>query len=503
VARVNDNRIKKIAIVGGGTAGWIMASCLARSLERTPCEVVLIESPDIGIIGVGEATIPSFVDFVHFLGVAENEFIQATKATFKLGIKFTDWRRLGHEYWHQFGAVGFNIDAKPFYQHWLKYRMNGGEIEYTEFSPSVVMAKKGKFYIPPQGKKSGISGSEYAWHFDAGLVAEFLANYSLARGVVRIKDTVQKVSLTPSGSIQSLTLIDGSSVDADFYVDCTGQKGLLIGETLGTKYLDWGHYLPVDRAVAVPTENADEINPYTESIARACGWQWRIPLQHRTGNGYVYSSDYCSAEDATALLLDNVKEKPIADPRVLKFTTGKRQQFWKKNCLAVGLSAGFLEPLESTGIYLSMKSALSFIQMFPDINCHEATIREYNRLMDDEYECIRDFIVLHYCVSERRDSKFWRDCRTRPVPDTLREKLSLFRNQGRLVKNDLDLFSAGSWYAVLEGMGVRPLDYDHTIDSSDFERVQKILLSDFVKLGDITESLPSHNEYLDRLATLK
>jgi tryptophan 7-halogenase len=499
---VEDNSLKKIAIVGGGTAGWVAASCIVRVLEQTDCEITLIESPEIGIIGVGEATIPSLVDFIYFLGIPEKEFIQETRSTFKLGIKFSNWRHIGHEYWHQFGVVGTDIDHKPFYQHWLKNKFHGDESEFTDFSPSVAMAKKGKFYIQPKDTRSNISGSEYAWHFDAGLVAKFLAGHAQKRGVRRIESTVSNVSLNESGAIQNLTLQDGSLVDADFFIDCTGQRGLLIGDALNVGYQDWSNYLPVNRALAIPTENEGPLNPYTHSIAHEHGWQWRIPLQHRTGNGYVYCNDFCSDEEAQQLLLNNIRGKPLAAPRVLKFQTGKRNKFWHKNCLSLGLSSGFLEPLESTGIYLSMKGALNFIQMLPNRDCDEATSNEYNRLMDIEYDCIRDFIVLHYCASQREDSDFWNMCQNLAIPESLQMKLALFKSQGRLMKNELDLFSQGSWYAVLEGMGIRPADYDRTIDASNFEKVKSITNKWLVSLDETVKKLPSHDAYVEQVCDL-
>ncbi|MGK0270874.1 MAG: tryptophan halogenase [Cocleimonas sp.] len=500
---MKDNKINKIVIVGGGTAGWIMASSLSRTLKQTDCNIVLVESPDITIIGVGEATIPSFVDFLYFLGVNEKDFICATKATFKLGIKFSNWKYEGHEYWHQFGGVGLTIDTKHFYQHWLKHKFNGGESNYTDFSPAVAMAKAGKFYIQPQDKKSILSNSEYAYHFDAAEVVKFLSNYSVTRGVEHVQDKVDSVIKTEDGAIKSLVLEKSGLLEADFFIDCTGQRALLIGDAMQVEYEDWSQYLPVDRAVTVLTELTDNIPPYTHSIARPHGWQWRIPLQNRVGNGYVYSSAELDDSDAETFLMNNINAKPINKPRVLRFKTGKRKNFWKKNCLAIGLSSGFLEPLESTSIHLIMKGALNFLQMFPTRSISDETINEYNRLMDIEYECIRDFIIIHYSLSDRKDTPFWKKMTEMSLPDTLQSKLDFFMCHGRLQRNDLDLFASTSWYAVLEGMEIRPKEYEPLIDLSDYSKVEEILASYIRSVDELIGKLPTHAEYIEKVKMSK
>ncbi|VAX02690.1 Tryptophan halogenase [hydrothermal vent metagenome] len=495
-----NNGLRKIVIVGGGSAGWISASCLAYSLQNTQCEITLVESPDIGIIGVGEATIPSFVDFIQYLGLSKADFIRETKATFKLGIKFYDWLEEGHEYWHQFGDVGVNIDHKPFYQHWLKSKFNGAEGNYTDYSPSVAMAQENKFFIPSQKQKSILSGSTYALHFDAGLVAHFLAKHAKSLGVHHISDNVVNVRLGTDGHITELDLKEREEpLEGDFFIDCSGQRGVLISQALRVPYVNWGKYLPVDRAIAVPTENQAPLKPYTESFALEHGWRWRIPLQHRAGNGYIYSSDYCDDEMARDVLLRNISGKPLAEPRLIKFQTGKRDKFWSKNCLSIGLSSGFLEPLESTSIYLAMKGILNFVQMLPSTECKSETAAEYNRLMDMEYECIRDFIVLHYCASKRTDSEFWRMWQKAQIPDTLKAKLNLFKSQGRLMRNDQDLFSHDSWYAVLAGMDVRPEAYDWTTDASNYDKACGIMSKVRMTLQERVQELPSHEEFVEKI----
>lgn len=493
--------LKSIVIVGGGTAGWISAAVLGHFLANTGCSITLVESPDIPIIGVGEATIPSFVDLLKFLQIPEADFIAATNATFKLGIKFVDWKTIGEHYWHPFGMIGSKIDGKDFYQHWFKTRLHGSQIPLTDFSPAIAMAKAGRFFIPDPARPTNLSKSAYALHFDAGLAAQYLARYAQQKQVRYCRANVQQVIQNDGGYIQQLQLDSGEKLAADFFIDCTGQRALLIQQTLRVGYEDWSHFLPVNSAVVaqttvVQTESTHSLPPYTQATAHEHGWRWCIPLQNRVGNGYVYSRDFCSDEQATELLRNNVQGKLITQPRTIRFTTGKRHKLWHKNCLAVGLSSGFLEPLESTSIYLAMKAILHFVQMLPNNNIEQVTIDEYNRLMDEEYHCIRDFIVLHYCASERRDSPFWQMWQTLPIPASLQQKINLFNSQGRLYKNERDLFAADSWYAVLEGMGLRPRDYDHSIDSSDFTKVQQILHSSAAALQAAAHKVPSHEDYL-------
>lgn len=492
-------KIQKYVIVGGGTAGWMSAAILARALKNTQCEIELVESPHTPTIGVGEATIPSIMDVLEYLNIPAPHFITQTNATFKLGIKFVDWHTMGESYWHQFGYVGNNIDHKPFYQHWLKHHLNGGQFNFTDFSPSVAMAKKHKFFIPDANKPNNLSSSTYALHFDAGLVAKFLATHCINQNVKRTPAHITNVTTTEQGLIDTLILENGDVVTGDFFIDCSGQHALLINKTLRVGLDNWQQYLPVNRAVAMQTEKLPEIPPYTKSVAHEHGWRWQIGLQNRTGNGYVYCSDYCDDETAIKLLEKNVVGKPINDPRVIHFTTGKRNKVWYKNCLAVGLSSGFLEPLESTSIHLIVKAMLNFVQSIPSKNLPQATIDEYNRLMDIEYESIRDFIVLHYCTSARKDSDFWRMWQHLDIPPTLKTKLELFQEQGRLYKNDLDLFSADSWYAVLTGMKVTPNSYDPLIDASITSKIEAMLPQAIKNMDDSVEKLMTHDDYLYQL----
>jgi len=489
--------LKSYVIVGGGTAGWISAAILSNLFKHSDTTITVIESPDIPTVGVGEATIPSILDMLAYLGIQKEDFIANTDATFKLGIKFVDWRRLDHHYWHPFGAVGGKIDTLAFYHHWRKYADNSPGSQFTDFSPAVVMAKEHKFFISNPSKPDLFSSSDYALHFDAAKVASYLQRYAENHGARLISANVVSVDQSLDDNITSLSLDTGAVVNGDFFIDCSGQRGLLISGALNVRYEDWSHYLPVDRAVAMQTQSTGALPPYTLSRAHAHGWQWRIPLQTRTGNGYVYSSKFCDDECAINLLKSNVDGAMLTEPRVLNFTTGKREKMWVRNCLSVGLSSGFLEPLESTSIYLIMRAMLNFVQMLPSTTLHQATIDEFNRLMDIEFECIRDFIVLHYCVSERTDSEFWRWWQQADIPESLERKLDLFKAQGRLMRNDLDLFALDSWYSVLEGMGVQPEGYDPIVDLSAFAKVSQMLEQRDSNLKQTVAALPSHTEYLD------
>ncbi|WP_077341817.1 tryptophan halogenase family protein [Pseudocolwellia agarivorans] len=493
----NEN-IKNYVIVGGGTAGWISAAILARTLHNTEHTITVIESPNIPTIGVGEATIPSIVDMLEFLRIPLKDFILKTNATFKLGIKFVDWKEKNHHYWHQFGHIGNKVDAQPFYQHWLKHQFINPTFELTDFSPAIALAKQNKFFIPDPKQPSNLSKSAYALHFDASLVAKYLTEYSTALNVKLIQAHVKDTLLDENGNISQLTIDGHESIKGDFFIDCTGQSALLINKALRVGYENWQHYLPVNKAVAAQSELITPLSPYTESIAHEHGWRWRIPLQNRTGNGYVYCSDYCSDDEAIGLLKKNVPNI-ITEPRVISFTTGKRNKVWHKNCLAVGLSSGFLEPLESTSIYLIMKTMLNFVQSLPTKEMAEPTINEFNRLIDNEYYNIRDFIILHYCETKRTDSKFWQMWQNLAIPESLKTKLDLFKCQGRLYENHYDLFASESWYAVLEGMGVRPKSYDPIIDKSLFDKIEKAFTESAKALQINASKTLDHAEYINRL----
>lgn len=500
--KTNAEPIKSYVVVGGGTAGWISAAVLARALTNTQSSITVIESPNIPTIGVGEATIPSIVDLLDYLRIPLQEFIIATNATFKLGIKFIDWQKKGHHYWHPFGFVGNKIEGKPFYQHWLKHHLNNPQFEFTDFSPAIALATKNKLYIPDPKIKNNLSNSTYALHFDASLVAKYLADYCKKRGVNSIKGHIQSTSLDEKGNVETLILDDQQTISGDFFIDCSGQQALLIHKALRVGYENWQHFLPVNKAVTAQSNIEHPIPPYTQATAHEHGWRWKIPLQNRIGNGYVYCSDYCSDEEALALLKSN-SSSLITEPRFLSFVTGKRDKIWHKNCLAVGLSSGFLEPLESTSIYLIMKTMLNFVQNIPNKKLEQAPINEFNRLIDNEYRDIRDFIVLHYCTTKRKDSPFWQMWQQLDIPESLQTKIELFKCQGRLYENQYDLFSSDSWYSVLAGMDVTPQSYDPLVDASDFETIEQAFSQSIVGLSHSVDQTLSHDKFIERLVSAK
>ena len=500
--KVKTEQIKSYVVVGGGTAGWISAAVLARALTNTDVKITVVESPHVPTIGVGEATIPSIVDLLEYLRIPLKEFILATNSTFKLGIKFIDWKEKGHHYWHPFGFVGNKIEGKLFYQHWLKHQFENPQFEFTDFSPAIALAKQNKFYIPDPKVKNNLSSSTYALHFDASLVAKYLADYCKNKGVNLIKGHIQATNLNENGQVDELILDDGKTISGDFFIDCSGQQALIMHKALRVGYENWQHYLPVNKAVTAQTAIEHPTPPYTQATAHEHGWRWKIPLQNRIGNGYVYCSDYCSDDAALALLKKN-SAPFITEPRFLSFTTGKRDKIWYKNCLAVGLSSGFLEPLESTSIYLIMKTMLNFVQNMPNQKLYQAPIDEFNRLIDDEYIAIRDFIVLHYCTTKRTDSPFWQMWQHLEIPKTLQTKIELFTCQGKLYENQYDLFSADSWYSVLEGMGVRPNSYDPLIDASSFNQIEQAFRQSISALSNNVAKTLTHDEFINRLIAAK
>jgi len=454
--------LRSILVLGGGTAGWLAASILARALPGTGIRITVVESPDIGTVGVGEATIPPILDLLKFLSIDEADFCRHTKATYKLGIRFTDWLRTGHRYWHPFGTFGATINRRPFFHAWQRAVAAGDRPRFTDFSLTARIAEENRFRRAEPG--GAAAGLRYALHFDAGLVAQYLAAYATRLGVERVAATVRGATRAADGGVEALTLEDGTTRSADLYIDCSGFRGVLIEQTLGTGYIDWQRWLPCDRAVALPTGITRPRPPYTEASARSAGWRWRIPLVHRTGNGYVYSSAHVSDEAALADLFGEVGSKPEAEPRVLRFTAGRRRLAWNRNVIAVGLASGFLEPLESTSIHLAASSVYHLLEHFPDRGFAQGTIDSYNAAMVDEIERIRDFIVLHYCLTERDDSDFWRDCRTTEPPASLAERIALYRETGRVRPRAGELFTDLSWFYILDGMGIRPERHDPLID---------------------------------------
>ena len=490
-----SKRIGSIAIVGGGTAGWMAASILARALPGTRTVITVIESPDISTVGVGEATIPPIIDVLRYLSIDEADFVRHTQATYKLGIKFSDWKQLGHSYWHPFGTFGAPINRRPFFHGWHRAQTAGLEPRFNDFSVGAALGDAGKFRFPDSDANSPASGLRYALHFDATLVARYLRNYSERLGVARIERTVQGASRRPDGFLDELQFSDGSKLQADLYIDCSGFRGVLIEQVLNTGYLDWSAMLPCDRAVAFATATAAARAPYTHSRARSAGWHWRIPLQHRNGNGYVYSSANCTDEQALADLLGALGEEPIGDPRFLRFVTGRRKLFWNRNCVALGLASGFLEPLESTSIHLVTSGLYHLLEHFPDQGFDQTNIDLYNQELINENERIRDFIVLHYHLTQRDDAPLWRYCQSMAIPDSLRQRIELYRRTGRIRPNAGELFTDLSWFYIFEGSGLRPDAYDPLLDVVTVKQLSEIL----GVMGNATKALvdqaPSHDSY--------
>jgi tryptophan halogenase len=471
---ISDQRIKRIAILGGGTAGWTAASVLARTLPPH-CSITVIESSQIGTVGVGEATIPPFIDLLRLLDINEADFVRETRATYKLGIQFRDWGRSGARYWHPFGTFGSTINRRPFFHYWHKARAAGVALRFNDYSLCATLAEQNRFRFPDSGAQNAAAGLRYALHFDAGLVATYLRSYSERRGVARLERTVAHATQRPNGFLDELVFTDGSKLQADLFIDCSGFRGVLIEETLGTGYIDWSALLPCDRAVTVPTQSMEGRPPYTQATARAAGWQWRIPLQHRTGNGYVYASAYLQDDRALDDLLTALADKPLADPRLLHFVAGRRRLFWNRNCVALGLASGFLEPLESTSIQLVINGVFNLLDHFPDKSFSQSNIDSYNNELVEEIERIRDFIALHYWATQPDKRPFWSYCQSVRLPDSLMQRIEHYRTTGRVRAKPRELFTDLSWFYIFEGLGIQPLSCDPLTDAVQLGPLRDIL----------------------------
>jgi tryptophan halogenase len=491
----DDKRIRSIAILGGGTAGWVSASLLARTLHQQGCTISVVESPEIGTIGVGEATIPPITDFLKILGINEADFIRHTQATFKLGIKFLDWREPGQAYWHPFGTFGSAINRRPFFHYWHKAKARGWTPHFHDFSLCSALGEMGRFRFPDANTPGPASGLRYALHFDAGLVANYLRIYAERLGVARLEKTVTLASLTEKGHIDALHLTAGTTLSADLFLDCSGFRGLLIEQTLKAGYVEWNRWLPCDRAVAFPTDVGPSRPPYTQARARAAGWQWRIPLQHRAGNGHVYASAEMSDQAALDDLLATLGKPPRAEPRFLRFTTGRRHRFWIGNCVAIGLASGFLEPLESTSIHLAMSGIYNLLDHFPDRDFAPANIASYNDELAAEIEHVRDFIILHYAATQRGDTPFWNHCRTMVLPDSLTERIDLYKATGRVRTKAGALFTDLSWFYIFEGMGITPSAFDPLVRSVDDDHLRRFLGEMAAETAAALRGAPTHDSY--------
>jgi tryptophan 7-halogenase len=492
---MNEKAIRSILIVGGGTAGWMTAAALSNTLAKN-CKIILIESEEIGTVGVGEATIPPIRTFNQMLGIDEREFVKATKGSFKLGIEFVNWGKLDHRYFHPFGPHGKPFDILPVHQYWLRA---GDGSNFDDHSMAWALAKEGRFTRPTPDERNVLSTFDYAYHFDAGLYAKFLRQYSESKGVIRAEGKVASVQQHgETGFVTGVTMEDGRQIEADLFIDCSGFRGLLIEGALQAGYEDWTHWLPCDRAVAIPCAKGGAFTPYTRSTAHAAGWQWRIPLQHRTGNGYVYCSKFISDDQALDTLLGNLDGETLAEPNRLRFTTGRRRKFWDKNVIAIGLASGFMEPLESTSIHLIQAGISKILALFPDRNFDPLLIDEYNHIAVTEFERIRDFLVLHYKLTTRDDSELWRYCAAMDIPDTLQFKIDHFRHYGRHIPRDMDLFGPPSWLAVHIGQGNMPLATDPLGDYRDEAGGREWLrkLRDTMALG--AKQQPTHQQFIDQ-----
>jgi tryptophan 7-halogenase len=492
-----QRKIRKIVIVGGGTAGWMTAASFARMSKGVGYSIELVESDEIGIVGVGEATIPPILEFNKLMQIDENEFMRATHASIKLGIEFVDWYRLGESYIHPFGYYGVQMHGIYFHHFWLRHAAQGGTMSPDAFNMNIVACREGRYGLPRPDDRIPLPPMSYAYHFDAGLYAAFLRRMAEADGVRRTEGKVVQVRQHgEDGFIESVQLADGRIVEGDFFIDCSGFRGLLIEQTLHAGYEDWSQWLPCDRAMAVPCERSAATTPYTRSTSREAGWQWRIPLQHRTGNGYVYCSQFLEDDQAARQLLGRLDGAALADPRPLRFVAGRRKEVWKKNVAAIGLASGFLEPLESTSIHLIQSMAARLMFMLPREGFDPATVAKFNELARVEIEEIRDLLVLHYTATEREDTPFWRHCRAIPKPESLRQRWAMYEESGNIIIEAGKLFKEPSWFAICHGQGLRPRSYHPFADiPSDAELARRFTLMS-TDVEKRVRTFPLHDDWI-------
>lgn len=494
-----EGQLSKIVIVGGGSSGWMAAMALARVLKNGHTKIELIESERIGTVGVGEATVPTIRSFNQIIGLDEPEFIKKTNGAFKLGVEFCNWRKDGRTFFHGFGDYIVNEGPHSTLNYWLHFR-DRGDIEvgdFNDYSMAAVMAAQNRFCEPVNDRRTVLSLFNYAFHFDAGLYARLLRERSTAEGVVRTEGLITGVNLrSEDGYIRSVTLEDGREIEGDLFIDCSGFVGLLTDKAMKTPYLDYSHWLPVDRAWAVQCEGVTPLTPYTRATAHEAGWQWRIPLQHRIGTGHVFSSAFTDEDTAQARLLENLDGPAVATPWLLKFKTGRRESFWVKNCVSIGLSSGFIEPLESTSIQLVQNGVSRLVAMLPDMHINPYLQKEYNRAQALEFDRIRDFIIAHYALSDRRDTEFWRYVTSMPLPDTLTEKIETFRETGLLPLYDMESFALPSWLAIMVGIGLIPKRRDPLVALQPHEAMRSALLKRKHSILEGVKMLPDHAAFI-------
>lgn len=497
---VTKGRVKRVVIVGGGTAGWMAATALTRFFNDGERSITLVESDAIGTVGVGEATIPPIRNFNAMLGIEENEFLRATRGTFKLGIEFVNWGRHGDRYFHPFGEYGQDLHGIAFHQLYLRELARSGQQaagSIAEYSMSSVAAMMGKFGRPAAQAKTPVAQINYAFHFDASLYAAFLRRRAESQGTIRREGKIANVQRhAETGDVVSVTMEDGEVIDGDLFIDCSGFRGLLIEEALETGYEDWSRWLPMDRAIAAPTSNNATPVPYTRATAHSAGWQWRIPLQHRTGNGHVFSSAFMEEKTARRLLLENLDGQPLAEPRTLRFLTGMRKNAWTHNVVSLGLSAGFIEPLESTSIHLIQNGIARLFALFPDNPVNPIERNEYNRGMREVYEDVRDFVILHYKATQRDDSAFWRYVRDMDVPDSLSAKIEMWSSRGRVFRENAELFTTPSWVAVMLGQNIVPERHEPIADTLDPAKVEEAMGQMRRAYRASAEQLPAQEDFL-------
>ena len=487
-----SERRRRIVVAGGGTAGWMAAAAISRTLGKV-VDVTLVESDAIGTIGVGESTIPPLVTYNRLLGINEAEFMRATNATFKLGIMFDDWKDVGESYFHSFGLTGKDHWSAGFQHFWLHGLTKGHDQSYDDYCLELVAAREGKFAHLPDDRMN------YAYQLDSTLYAKFLRKMAEADGTKRVEGKIANVEVDgESGNIATLVLESGTRIDGDLFLDCTGFRALLIGQTLGVGHEDWTHWLPCDSAIALQTESVGPAVPFTRAMAHDSGWQWRIPLQHRVGNGIVYCSRYLDKEAALDRLLGNIEGKVLTDPNVLRFGAGARLKQWHRNCIAVGLSGGFMEPLESTSIHLIQRAVLRIIRMLPAGEISERDVTEFNDQQMQDMLQIRDFLILHYKATNRRDSEFWRYCASMPIPELLEQKIELFRQTGRVFRKNEELFVENSWVQVMMGQGITPRSYHPIAEKLSDEELTRLLGTIRDMVAGTVKSLPEHAAYVSQ-----
>jgi tryptophan halogenase len=492
-----DRRIRKIVILGGGTAGWMTAAALAKVNSPPQFTLTLIESEEIGTIGVGEATIPTIHWFNRLIDLNEVDLLRETQATYKLGIEFVNWNGDGSRYFHPFGRYGGPHDASMFYHRWIRAKLAGAAQSHTAYSLTTQAAWASQFAPPSNDPNSIMATLGYAYHFDASLYAACLRRRCEAKGVRRVEGKVTRVAQDPeSGFITSLTTHRDELIEGDLFIDCSGLRALLIEGTLHTGFDDWSHWLPCDRALAVPSERVQDPIPHTRSTAHAAGWQWRIPLQHRTGNGMVYSSKFWSDEQAAQVLRSHLDSRALAEPRPIRFLAGRRRKAWHKNVVAIGLSSGFLEPLESTSIHLIQSGIAKLLSLFPTRDCYPETAEQFNRVFDADVESVRDFLVLHYHRSAGRAEPMWEYCQHMALPEAVTDKMAHFTHTGRIVLATDELFKEASWFAVMMGQGLEPTDYNPLVDSISADENRAHLARVEQQIAAALRSMARHEDYI-------